>query len=57
MAHVPDELIDVIEKLGPGEFELSFPLTDWKPLRRIGSGVGIAQAIILRLYLDGDEGV
>ncbi|KAG4436981.1 hypothetical protein IFR05_007551 [Cadophora sp. M221] len=55
MAHVLDELIDVIEKLGPGQFELSFPLTDWKPLRRTGSGVGTAQAIILRLYLDGDE--
>ncbi|KAH7330471.1 hypothetical protein BKA65DRAFT_59288 [Rhexocercosporidium sp. MPI-PUGE-AT-0058] len=57
IAHIPDELIDVIEKLGPGELELSFPLAGWKPLQRIGSGVGTAQAVIVRLYLDGDEGM
>lgn len=49
-AFTPASLVDVVEKIGDGEFEMAFPLTHLKPLQRVALGIGSARTLLVRLY-------
>lgn len=55
VANVTPDLIDVVEKIGPAEFEMVFPLTQMKSLQRRALGIGEARILLIRLRLV-DEG-
>ena len=56
LASLPAALVDVVEKVGENEVELTFPLTHLTPVQRIALGVGRAQSLLVRLIL-GDDGL
>lgn len=50
-ASIPISLVDVVERVRDGEFEISFPLTHLKPLQRLALGAGSSRAILVRLVI------
>lgn len=52
----PESLIDVVERIGDGLFELCFPLTHLKPLQRAALGVGKSRMVLVHIMLgNGSE--
>jgi Poly(ADP-ribose) polymerase catalytic domain len=51
ISNIPNSLIDVVERIGEGEFELSFPLTHLKPFQRTALGIGSARMLLVRLLV------
>lgn len=52
---IPNSLIDVVERIGDGEFELCFPLTHLKELQRTALGIGKARMLLVRLLVEGNK--
>lgn len=52
---IPKSLIDVVERIGDGEFEICFPLTHIKELQRTALGVGRARMLLVRLLVEGNK--
>jgi hypothetical protein len=48
---IPESLIDVVDRIGDGLFELCFPLTHLKPLQRAALGVGKCRMVLVRVML------
>jgi hypothetical protein len=46
---IPDSLVDVVEEISDGEFELLFPLNQRRPFQRTALGVGNARMLLVRL--------
>ncbi|KAI9768630.1 MAG: hypothetical protein M1840_004827 [Geoglossum simile] len=56
ISDIPTLLIDVVEKIDHGQYEITLPLTHLKPLRRIALGLGKSQILLARLALgDGQK--
>jgi hypothetical protein len=54
---IPDELIDAVETVGDGEFELAFPLTSVNTLQRMARGMPEdARLLLVRLKLRQNHG-
>jgi hypothetical protein len=52
---IPESLVDVLEKTGGSEYEISFPLTHLSPMQRTALGVGNARILIIRLDFTDDS--
>ncbi|KAH7392855.1 hypothetical protein BKA66DRAFT_457050 [Pyrenochaeta sp. MPI-SDFR-AT-0127] len=56
--NLPAEIVDVIERVGENEVEISFPLTAYTELRRSALGIpNTANTLLLRLSLDHSGGM
>lgn len=51
LAGMPSRLLDVVERVGDNELEMHFPLSELKPLQRLGMGVGTVKTLVLHLKL------
>lgn len=51
LAGVPSRLLDVVERVGDNELEMHFPLTELKPLQRLGMGLGTSNHLVIHLKL------
>jgi hypothetical protein len=48
---VPNSLVDVVEVIGDGEFELLFPLNHKRPFQRTALGIGKTRMLLVRLII------
>ena len=48
---IPNSLVDVVEVIGDGEFELLFPLNHKRPFQRTALGIGKARMLLVRLII------
>ncbi|KAF2119032.1 hypothetical protein BDV96DRAFT_369776 [Lophiotrema nucula] len=49
---LPVGVIDAVEKRGPNEIEISFPLASFTDLERAAMGIGSAKTLLLRMCID-----
>lgn len=49
VSNIPNSLVDVVEEIGDGEFELLFPLNQKRPFQRTALGIGNVRMLLVRL--------
>jgi hypothetical protein len=51
ISDIPNSLVDVVEVIGDGEFELLFPLNHKRPFQRTALGIGKVRMLLVRIAI------
>jgi hypothetical protein len=51
ISNIPSSLVDVVEVISDGEFELLFPLNHKRPFQRTALGIGETRMLLVRLVI------
>jgi hypothetical protein len=54
ISNIPSSLVDVVEVISDGEFELLFPLNHKRPFQRTALGIGETRMLLVRLVIKND---